>query len=159
MICSPNKQPLAVSAFQPSVVGVEAPTRERGWRCGAPGGAVHTACSAHSQRHGASSGSMRAVLLLAAGRWHRGPRKPSFGKEIMSTVSLWAPWELSALCCWSGSGCGESKGREGFLREITWTCSVHVEPCVSMGEEGSSAFHVQMFNSLRSDLAHSVKQE
>lgn len=41
---------------------------------------------------------------------------------------------------------------------VTWTCSVHVEPWVSMGEE-FSAFPIQMLNSLRSDLAHSVKQE
>lgn len=82
----------------------------------------------------------------------------SVGKDTMPTVSLWAPWELSALCCWSRSGCSESKGREGFLMGVTWTCSVHVEPCVSMGEE-FSAFPIQMLNSLRSDLAHSVKQE
>lgn len=39
---------------------------------------VH-ALRAHSELHGASSDSTRAVLLLAAGRWHRGPHKPRFG--------------------------------------------------------------------------------
>lgn len=58
--------------------------------------------------------------------------------------------DLPLLLEWDGM-----KGSEDFLMEIMWTCPIHAEPCVSMGEERFPVFHVSKCNSLRSNLVHS----
>lgn len=103
-----------------------------------------------------------------AGRWHHRPHKQGFGgipclsvgKElVLSMVSPWAGWDLTSLCCWSGNELNELKGTEDLLMETMRTCSIRVELCASMGEEGFSVFHVSKCNSLRSNTVHSHQHQ
>lgn len=119
-------------------------------------------CAGYCQQR--QSCGTRPGVLLTAGRQHQAPRKHDFGgipclsvgkKFALSMASPRACWELISLCCWSGREWNELKGSKDFLMEIMWTCPIHAEPCVSVGEERFPVFHVSKCNSLRSNLVHS----